>query len=221
MLLDWAAWAEKHGKERDPLLRKRIPVAELEAVAKAQNVAFRAGDILCIRMGFTAWYNDASQTERKKVAAEGTEFLGIEANEESFRWSRPKPPPTRYTVQQLADDDFKALEQPFCRRRDRQFNLRSMATVNSKPPRILTRNVGIHDWKAVGLGGIGESLCKEEKVDILLGQRATECRFRGNFAGECFGSLLIRALCFSLLYRASSYKLLRQLHNAGAYKLNH
>jgi len=86
VLLDWAAWAEKHGKEHDPLIGKQIPVADLEAVAEAQNVTFRVGDILCIRTGFTAWYEHANQSERKKIAMEGAEFLGLEANKESFRW---------------------------------------------------------------------------------------------------------------------------------------
>jgi len=64
-------------------------VAELEAVAKHQNVEFKPGDILLLRGGFTLWHQRASPEERKKKL-EATAFIGVERTMEmvKFLWNQ-------------------------------------------------------------------------------------------------------------------------------------
>lgn len=48
----------------DPWSAHAISVADLEAVAKYQNVQFRRGDILLLRIGFIQKYYEVVQSER-------------------------------------------------------------------------------------------------------------------------------------------------------------
>ena len=48
----------------DPWSAHAITVADLEDVAKHQNVQFRRGDILLLRVGFIQKYYNIAQSER-------------------------------------------------------------------------------------------------------------------------------------------------------------
>ncbi len=86
VLLDWASWADKQGKKYNPVAREEIPISDLEAVAKAQGVTFKTGDILLIRSGFVKWHNNATDEERKAGTKDASNYIGVVANEESFKW---------------------------------------------------------------------------------------------------------------------------------------
>ena len=51
----------------DPWATHAISVADLEAVAKHQNVKFRPGDILLLRVGFIQKYHRVAQSERNAL----------------------------------------------------------------------------------------------------------------------------------------------------------
>ncbi|KZT53026.1 hypothetical protein CALCODRAFT_501535 [Calocera cornea HHB12733] len=90
ILLDWYRW---HALTRpgvphpSPVTSHGIPVSELDAVAAFQGTPLRRGDILLVRSGFTKWYNDASDEERKRgVAENGFQFIGLAPGRETKRW---------------------------------------------------------------------------------------------------------------------------------------
>lgn len=86
VLLDWVAYAEKNNISYDPVSRQAIPISDLDACAKDQGVQFQVGDILFIRSGFVKWHNEASDEERKKGTRDAANYIGVEANQESFAW---------------------------------------------------------------------------------------------------------------------------------------
>jgi hypothetical protein len=51
----------------DPWTTHAITVADLEAVAKHENVQFRRGDILLLRVGFIQKYHNVAQSERNAL----------------------------------------------------------------------------------------------------------------------------------------------------------
>lgn len=86
VLLDWVSYAEKNNIKYNPVSRQEIPLSDLEAIAKEQNVEFKTGDILFIRSGFVKWHNEASDEERKAGTRDAANYIGVVANEESFKW---------------------------------------------------------------------------------------------------------------------------------------
>ncbi len=73
VLLDIAGW-----KGQAPLPRRySIPAGELSACAEAQNVAVRAGDVLLVRTGYGALWNDeAAYLDAAGVAKSGSVWAG-------------------------------------------------------------------------------------------------------------------------------------------------
>lgn len=89
ILLDWVAWYEKkHGKPAPaPYFTYRIPLSELEEVAKAQGTEFRQGDILLVRTGFSHWYDHiANAEEREKYLTHNNNYIGVDAGNDAERW---------------------------------------------------------------------------------------------------------------------------------------
>ncbi|KAF7298298.1 hypothetical protein MKEN_01354300 [Mycena kentingensis (nom. inval.)] len=70
----------------DPWTTHAITVAELEACAEAQQVEFRRGDILILRVGFTRRYYAATQEERDGLRGKPETFAGIEQSEDMRRF---------------------------------------------------------------------------------------------------------------------------------------
>lgn len=62
-----------------------ISVDELDAVARHQGTQFRAGDILIIRSGFTAWHLQATKEEREESMPKAA-FIGVESSLKSAEW---------------------------------------------------------------------------------------------------------------------------------------
>lgn len=93
VLLDWLSWWQRvHPGQTPPhaLSAHAIPLAELLACAQAQGTQLRPADILFVRSGFTAWYEAASEEERKKAldTNDGKKIgtIGVENSEEVKRW---------------------------------------------------------------------------------------------------------------------------------------
>lgn len=71
----------------DPLVEGTITPEELIAVAEAQDVRPRAGDVLCVRTGWVSAYRGAGRATRERLAADGVRIasLGLAATEATAR----------------------------------------------------------------------------------------------------------------------------------------
>lgn len=88
VLLDLVSYYTKNGGvlPYDPWTTYAISVADLEAVAKHQNVQFRQGDILLLRVGFIQKYYQVAQLERDGLRGRPETFAGIEQCEDMKRF---------------------------------------------------------------------------------------------------------------------------------------
>lgn len=85
VLLDFRRWAIKNGIEYDPLSRYEITVQHLDEVAKDQGVAFKEGDILLIRSGFTEAYLKASEKVQESLSGKAY-ACGLKSCDETLEW---------------------------------------------------------------------------------------------------------------------------------------
>lgn len=89
VLLDYASWASKNSIEIYPFSSTTIPLSHLLRLITEQNIAFRPGDILLLRTGFTAAFNALDDNDQKAMAARATaDFVGVESSEAmlNFLW---------------------------------------------------------------------------------------------------------------------------------------
>ncbi|KAF8802997.1 hypothetical protein BYT27DRAFT_7226194 [Phlegmacium glaucopus] len=88
VLLDLVSYYTQNGGALpyDPWTSHAISVADLEAVAKHQNVQFRRGDILLLRVGFIQKYYQVAQLERDELRGRPETFAGIEQCEDMKRF---------------------------------------------------------------------------------------------------------------------------------------
>ena len=87
VLLDYAEWATKNSISVSALKSETITVENLKRVVKDHNLNFQKGDILFIRIGFTAAYNKLDDQQRKDLALRSSpDFSGVEATESMVRW---------------------------------------------------------------------------------------------------------------------------------------
>lgn len=90
VLLDFHSWRLKHQRypNYDPFETGSIHVEDLKAIAEEQGVSFRTGDILLIRSGFFAKFDETSNEQRAAYAArEGPpRFSGLEQSEGMLEW---------------------------------------------------------------------------------------------------------------------------------------
>ncbi|KAK3935722.1 putative cyclase [Diplogelasinospora grovesii] len=89
VLLDYAAYCARHNITVDPLASSAIKVDDLQKVADEQGVAFKQGDILFIRGGYTAAYNALSPEQREAVGKREPDpalFLGVEPSATTLKW---------------------------------------------------------------------------------------------------------------------------------------
>ncbi|KAJ6630356.1 hypothetical protein B0H10DRAFT_1984313 [Mycena sp. CBHHK59/15] len=87
VLIDLVAF---HSKDRvlpyDPWSTHPITVQEIEACAHAQDINFRRGDILILRVGFISKYYQSSQESRDALRGKAETFAGIEQSDEMKRF---------------------------------------------------------------------------------------------------------------------------------------
>ncbi|KAJ3528953.1 hypothetical protein NM208_g9974 [Fusarium decemcellulare] len=87
VLLDWFSWAQENNMTIDPFSKYAIPLSELLAVAAAQNVQFRFGDILLVRTGWIKAFRALSKEEQDSLAHRPVRSsCGIDASQEVVRW---------------------------------------------------------------------------------------------------------------------------------------
>ena len=90
VLLDYHSWraAQGRGVDRHHAFRSgSIPLADLLAVAEWQGTQIKFGDILFVRSGYMASYNEMSREEiegLRKVMP--PTFFGVEQSEDLLRW---------------------------------------------------------------------------------------------------------------------------------------
>ncbi|KAI0594082.1 putative cyclase-domain-containing protein [Biscogniauxia sp. FL1348] len=90
VLIDFAAWAQDSGEESGdisahPLDGHRITVAQIEAIAARQGVAFRPGDVLLLRTGLTDVMRAPPAPDALAKLAAGR-IAGMHGCRESVRW---------------------------------------------------------------------------------------------------------------------------------------
>ena len=87
VLLDYAAFVQRHNIHVEPFTTWSIPIAHLKQLVEEENIKFRPGDILFVRSGFIAAYEAlTSQQEEALPARKGSQFIGIESSLEAARW---------------------------------------------------------------------------------------------------------------------------------------
>ena len=87
VLIDWADWAERHGKTLPAFEAIGIPLAQLQAVVNEQRIAFRRGDILIVRSGFGAAYAALGADARRALAEQPrVRLIGVERSHDMLRW---------------------------------------------------------------------------------------------------------------------------------------
>lgn len=87
VLLDYAAYAVKHNTKLDHFSSSGIPLSELKAAAAEQGLSFRAGDVLVLRVGFTAAYDVLSLEEQAALPDRPSpDFLGVQPTREMLEW---------------------------------------------------------------------------------------------------------------------------------------
>ncbi|ORX47457.1 hypothetical protein DM01DRAFT_1310336 [Hesseltinella vesiculosa] len=90
VLLDYARWAKTNRPDFDPYSSEcAITVNELDEVAKAQNVTFKSGDILLVRIGWIAKYNTLTDDEFKAAVGHNLDAptsAGLKACPETYKW---------------------------------------------------------------------------------------------------------------------------------------
>jgi len=90
VLLDYHSWRSAQGKGVDKHHSFRtgsIPVADLKATAEWQGTEIKFGDILFIRSGYMASYEEMSRDELEELTkVMPPKFFGVEQSEELLEW---------------------------------------------------------------------------------------------------------------------------------------
>ncbi|KAJ5884729.1 hypothetical protein N7495_009239 [Penicillium taxi] len=87
VLLDFADWASSNSVSVSSFSSEPVTLDNLKRIIKDYQLEFRKGDILFIRSGFTAAYNQLNDQERKDLAHRSSpNFQGVEATESMLRW---------------------------------------------------------------------------------------------------------------------------------------
>ena len=85
VFIDYKLYADENGIEYSPFSDHRISVQDIEKVAQKQNVQFKTGDVIIIRMGFTEGLT--GQSGEKQAELMGThKTCGVEGTPDSAKW---------------------------------------------------------------------------------------------------------------------------------------
>ncbi|KAK5113836.1 hypothetical protein LTR62_003220 [Meristemomyces frigidus] len=85
VFIDHKKWADKNGKSYDPFTSHKIPVSEIETIAKEQGVEFKTGDVIIIRSGFTEGLTGKSGEEQEKLMG-SHQTCGVTGTPEAAKW---------------------------------------------------------------------------------------------------------------------------------------
>jgi hypothetical protein len=87
VLLDYASYCENHLISLEPMSSTSVPLKHLRDLILKQNIEIKEGDILFIRTGFTAAYENLSLNEQKSLSERASpDFIGLEATSDVLRW---------------------------------------------------------------------------------------------------------------------------------------
>lgn len=88
VLLDYVRYAASRGIEYSTFSDHCVPLSTLLDIARDQNVTFRRGDILLIRIGVTKEWDTIMTSEDKQAYAQSSnpQHAGVEGTEEMLRW---------------------------------------------------------------------------------------------------------------------------------------
>ncbi|KAM5344380.1 hypothetical protein ACJ41O_012917 [Fusarium nematophilum] len=87
VLVDWFSWAQRNNIHLSPFQTGAVEMSHIRAIISESKLEFHHGDILFIRVGFTAQYNNLSpQAQQDYPDRQPGGLLGLEATEESLRW---------------------------------------------------------------------------------------------------------------------------------------
>ncbi|EAW14793.1 uncharacterized protein ACLA_002040 [Aspergillus clavatus NRRL 1] len=87
VLIDYASWATTNSVTLSPFTTSKISLSSIQQIIAEKKIHFRPGDILFLRTGFTAAYDQLSAEEELAIAQRETpQFAGLEAGEATLRW---------------------------------------------------------------------------------------------------------------------------------------
>jgi hypothetical protein len=87
VLLDYVSFCQRHSITVDALESSAIPLAHMEMMVQEQDITFRTGDILFIRMGYTKAYNALDEASQEAIALRTYQgFLGLESSSAMLQW---------------------------------------------------------------------------------------------------------------------------------------
>ncbi|VTT82833.1 unnamed protein product [Fusarium fujikuroi] len=142
VLIDWYSWSQRNNISLSPFQTNAVEMSHIRAVIAEENIEICQGDILFIRVGFTAHFNALSPEAQENFPyRQPGGLLGLEATKESLRW--------------LWDSGFSAIAS------DAAGFERGPATGSYNHP-----DVSIHQWALAGWGmPIGELFDLEELAE--------------------------------------------------------
>ncbi|KAM0271947.1 hypothetical protein ACHAQH_008886 [Verticillium albo-atrum] len=142
ILIDWYAWSLRTGNTLSPFETNAVRLADIQTILRETALQPRQGDILFLRVGFSAAYNVLSADEQRAFPdRKPGGLLGLEATRESLRW--------------LWDSGFAAVAS------DAAGFERGPATGGYNEP-----DVSVHQWALAGWGmPIGELFDLEELAE--------------------------------------------------------
>lgn len=88
VLLDYVEYAKRRGITYSTFSDHSIPLSTLKEIAREQNVTFKFGDILFVRIGVTQeWETKMTPADRTAYATNSSpQHAGVEGTEEMLRW---------------------------------------------------------------------------------------------------------------------------------------
>ncbi len=85
LLIDIARHRAETGRDWDPGAGASVTTSELDEVLQATGHQVQPGDVVLIRLAWTQWWLDASETERDRVRRT-TSFPGLSGSIDTARW---------------------------------------------------------------------------------------------------------------------------------------
>lgn len=178
MLVDYVAFAERHGIVYRPTDPHDISVHDLERAAEEQGVAFHQGDILIVRSGLIKWQLEQANSRQLKEWAEDKNkaCVGISAMPEMIEWLWNRH------FAAVAGDALAWESVPYpADRRCKSFVVPALAPTipnsGSTSPAPYSHVWNAY-WRAVGFGRAGVDLRSSEEVFIPSDKRAIACSRR-------------------------------------------
>lgn len=86
VLIDYVAYAKRHGIQYSATSYHAIKHTELEEAALEQGVEFQIGDILIIRSGVTKWFNESADERDAFFTNETKSSVGLDPTPEAIAW---------------------------------------------------------------------------------------------------------------------------------------